>query len=87
MTIDLDIFTRGEDLDIALYADPDFTELIAESTGENHAGSMTESFTTACNNGGIYFLRVFSPGEGPTPAVAHITLTVDPNESLSYRSV
>jgi len=65
LIIDLDIFTWGEDLDIALYADQDMTVLVQDSTGENHYNSSTESIFMGDVDPGVeYFLKVYSPGEG-----------------------
>ncbi len=65
MAIDLDIFTWGEDLDIALYSDREMTQLVNDSTGPNHFDSSFESIGAAdLEIGHEYYIRVFSPAEG-----------------------
>ena len=64
LAIELDIFTWGEDLDIALYSDEAMTELLQEATGPNHAGSSTEAVSVNALPGEEYFLRVYSPAPG-----------------------
>jgi hypothetical protein len=64
LMVDLDIFTWGEDLDIALYSDRDLTDLVAESTGPNHADSSTESIFAEVTAGKEFFLKVYSAGAG-----------------------
>jgi subtilisin family serine protease len=61
LSIDLDIYTWGENLDMALYSDVDMTQLVEESTGENHADSSTESISLDVEAGEEYFLKVYSP--------------------------
>jgi len=64
MTIDLDIFTWGENLDIALYSDQAMTNLIASSTVVNHANSSFESITVMVDGETNYYLKVYSPAVG-----------------------
>jgi hypothetical protein len=64
MTVYLDIYTWGEDLDLGLYSDSGLTDLICESTIENHATSSWESLFTGVVEGTEYYLKVYSPAEG-----------------------
>jgi len=64
LEFDLDIFTWGEDLDIALYPNPWFSQLIVGSTGENHAGSSREIMEAGVIEDQTYFLKIFSPELG-----------------------
>ncbi len=60
----LDIYTWGQDLDMALYPNPWFYQMIADSTGENHADSSFESIVTGVHEGATYYLSVYSPDLG-----------------------
>ena len=64
VSVDLDIFTWGEDLDLAAYSDVGMTQLIAQSTGPNHAGSSTEHVDIGATNGQTYYVKVYSPAKG-----------------------
>jgi len=65
LIIDLDIFTWGENLDIALYSDRDMTQLVDSSTTVNHFNSSAESiFLSDVTSGVEYFLKVYSAGAG-----------------------
>jgi hypothetical protein len=64
MSVCLDIFAWGENLDMALFADPELTQMIAESTGENHADSSWESINAGVQAGLTYYLKVCSPALG-----------------------
>jgi len=64
MTFYLDIFTWGEDLDMALYGDPEMTKLLAEATTENHADSSWESMSADVLQNTDYYLKIYSPAEG-----------------------
>ncbi|MCX6646742.1 MAG: S8 family serine peptidase [bacterium] len=60
----LDIFTWGEDIDMAIFADPSMSEMISESTGENHADSSFEITDISVTEGSTYYLSVYSPDLG-----------------------
>jgi len=60
----LDIFTWGENIDMALYADPGLTDLIGTATGENHAESSYESLVAGALEGDSYYLSVYAPDFG-----------------------
>jgi len=60
----LDIYTWGEDLDMTLYRNPWFSQVFAESTGENHADSSNESIMIYVHEGETFFLEVNSPALG-----------------------
>ncbi len=62
--IDLDIFTWGEDLDMALYSDPEMTNMIMSATGPNHAASSFHAMIMNGVAGKKYFLKVYSPALG-----------------------
>jgi len=65
LIIDLSIFTWGENLDVAVYADKEMTDLVAESTGPNHYNSSLEHLDVdGVNEGEKYFIRVYSPAPG-----------------------
>jgi len=64
LIIDLDIFTWGENLDIALYSDSGLTNLVEDSSGANHYNSSSESIFMDVEPGVEYFLRVYSPASG-----------------------
>ena len=90
--VDLDIFTFGEDLDIALYADPMMNYPLIESSGPNHADSSHEFLSFGVQKGMEYYLSVYSPDIGNSTTYGlhleyiedSITLT---GESLSPVSV
>jgi len=58
--VHLDIYTGGESLDLTVYSDPEMTELVGMSTGENHAGSSFESVLIDTQPGEEYFIKVES---------------------------
>ena len=60
----LDIYTWGENLDLAVYSDPEMTNLAAQSTVVNHANSSFEELNLNVLKGEQYYLRVYSPAEG-----------------------
>jgi len=64
LNIDLDIYSWGENLDIALYSDKAMTSLIAKSDTVNHATSSFENITTMFAGGVPYYLSVYSPADG-----------------------
>jgi subtilisin family serine protease len=64
LMISLDIFTWGEDLDMALYSDPMMLNMIDSSTGPNHADSSFEQIIVNGVAGTRYFLKVYSPALG-----------------------
>jgi len=64
LVIELEIFTWGENLDLAIYRDAAMTELIEDSIGPNHAGDNYESIMLNCEPGQEYFLKVYSPAPG-----------------------
>lgn len=64
LSIYLDIYTWGEDLDLRLYSDPEMTNQVGVSLGPNHHDSSYEEMTLPVSAGEEYFLRVLSPGAG-----------------------
>jgi subtilisin family serine protease len=64
MEVYLDIFAWGENVDLALFADPWLTQMIADSTVENHADSSFETIDTDVLEGEAYYLSVYSPEFG-----------------------
>jgi len=60
----LDIFTWGENLDMALYADEDMTELIDSGLVVNHATSSFEEISLDAESGEDYYLEIFPASEG-----------------------
>ncbi len=65
VSITLDIYTWGEDLDLEVYSDQAMTDLIASSSGPNHYDSSTEWVGfNGLGPGEERFLRVLSPEEG-----------------------
>lgn len=65
LIINFDIYTLGENLEIAVYADEQLTQLLGSAIGENHAGSNTEElFINNLLAGQEVFIRVFSAGPG-----------------------
>lgn len=60
----LDIFTWGEDVDMALFADPNLQVMLGSATGENHADSSYESMVTNVLEGNAYYLSVYTPDIG-----------------------
>lgn len=63
LRIYLDIYTWGENLDIAVYSDENLTSLIDSSTTVNHADSSYEEIILPAFVG-IVFLDVYSPAPG-----------------------
>ena len=63
-SIYLDIFTWGEDLDMALYSDVEMTDLIMSATGANHASSSFHEMIVDGEAGESYYLKVYSPALG-----------------------
>ncbi len=64
LIIELDIYTWGEDLDIALYSDQGMTNLVEISNIENHYDSSFESIFMGVLGGEEYFLKVYAPEPG-----------------------
>jgi len=64
LAIRLDVFTFGENIDLALYSDLEMTNMVAESTTENHAGTSFEEIDFPDADPGEYFLKVYSPAVG-----------------------
>ncbi len=64
LVLEMDIFTWGTDLDLAVYSDRQLTQLIEESVGPNHAGTSRESILLNVTEGEEFFLKVFSPSVG-----------------------
>jgi len=62
--VGMDIFTWGENLDMALYSDLDLTQLVEESSGANHYYSSFEEISFEVEAGTEYFLRIFSSESG-----------------------
>ena len=60
----LDIYTWGEDLDIAVYGDKDMTEFLGDSTGPNHAGTSYHELSLPSTPGEDFYVKVFSPAPG-----------------------
>jgi hypothetical protein len=60
----LDIYTWGEDLDIAVYSDKEMTQLVGDSTGANHAGSSYHELALPCTPGDDFYVKVYSPAPG-----------------------
>jgi len=86
LTIDLDIFTWGENLDLALYSDKAMTNLIDQAVIVNHADSSFENITLMVDGGTDYYLKVYSPAEGNSTTFGldinydynEVTITGDP---------
>ncbi len=68
LILSLDIFTWGENLDLAVYSDPGMSELMGESAVENHCGSSFEKLLLHVSAGEDYYIRIFSPGIGNSTA-------------------
>jgi hypothetical protein len=64
LLINLDIFTLGENLDLAVYSDAEMTELVDSATGPNHAGSSFEELFVNATAGQEFFIKVYSPVVG-----------------------
>ena len=64
VALTLDIYTWGEDLDLAIYSDKEMTNLISDSTGPNHAGSSYQELSVACTKGEDFYVKVYSPAPG-----------------------
>ncbi len=64
LIIELEILTWGEDLDMALYADPNLTELVDSSTGANHYNSSFESINMTVEPNEDYYIWIYSPQVG-----------------------
>jgi len=87
LTVYLDIFTWGEDLDIALYSDVAMTDLIVESTIENHATSSWESLYTGVIADTDYYLKVYSPAEGNSTTYGVTVSYTENNLTLDGQSI
>jgi len=94
LIIDLDIFTWGENLDIALYSDHSMTTLIDESVIVNHADSSFENITLMVDASTEYYLSVYSPAAGNSTTYGldinynynTLTVTGDPINPVSANS-
>ncbi len=64
LIVDLDIFTWGEDLGIALYSDQAMSNLVQMSDVENHYDNSFESIIISVEAGVEYFFKVFAPEIG-----------------------
>jgi len=64
LKIYLDIYTWGENLDMALYSDEDMTLLIDSDLTVNHATTSFEEINLNVEAGEDYYLEIFSPSEG-----------------------
>ncbi|MCX6645808.1 MAG: S8 family serine peptidase [bacterium] len=60
----LDIFTYGENLDIAVYSDLAMTNLVGQGIVVNHAGTSFEEVILAAYSGLTYYIKVYSPAVG-----------------------
>jgi hypothetical protein len=60
----LDIYTWGENLDLALYSDKGLTNQVAISNVVNHFYSSSESINVAVSPCSEYYLKVYSPSPG-----------------------
>jgi len=78
LTVYLDIYTWGENLDVALYSDLAMSDLIVSSTIENHADSSWESLFTGVLADTNYYLAVYSPSEGNSTTYG-VTVSFSPN--------
>ncbi len=79
LTIDLDIFTWGENLDIAVYShyslSPSF--LIDESTGANHYYNSSEQLQIPSTAGSTYFIKVSAPNMGDSTSYGLSTSVIE----------
>jgi hypothetical protein len=83
----LDIFTWGEDIDMAIFADPSMSEIISESTGENHADSSFEITDIYVTEGTAYYLSVYSPDLGNSTTYGLKIDYVDNSLDIIYESI
>jgi len=83
----LDIFTWGEDIDMALYQDPSFSQMIESSTGENHAGSSFEIITATVQEGSEYYLGVESAGFGNSTTYGLRINYIENELNLTHESI
>ncbi len=79
MTVTLDIYTWGENLDIALYSDVAMTNLIDQSTIVNHYNSSYEYVYGSVVAGTDYYLRIYSPALGNSTTYG-VTVEYEPND-------
>ena len=64
LAVDLEIYTWGENLDLQVFSDPGMTDLVAESTVENHFDSSHEVLNIDVTAGQDLYIRIYSPAEG-----------------------
>ncbi len=81
-TIYLDIFTWGEDLDMAVYSDPHLTDLMGESTTENHADSSWEEITVFVQANTDYYLKIYTPAVGNSTTYGLYITELPSSESI-----
>ena len=80
LAISLDIFTWGQDIDMALYYDREMTQLLGESFGENHASNSYEFISAGVYKDENYYLSVYSPEIGNSTTYG-LNLEYQTNES------
>ncbi len=76
LTVDLDIFTYGEDLDLEIYSDPSMLPeyLFDSSDNDNHGNDCHEVGGGMVEPGETYYIRIYTAGSGDSSAYG---LTVD----------
>ncbi len=83
MTVTIDIFTFGEDVDMAIYSDIAMTNLIDESTIENHFNSSYEIVEASVVSGTTYYVKIYSPAVGNSTTYGVTVDLIDNNLDVS----
>ena len=70
LIVDLDIYSWGENLDLAVYDDPSMTDdhLLSSSTSANHYNRSHESVGIPCTVGKTFYIKVYTAATGDSSA-------------------
>lgn len=78
LTVILDIYTWGEDLDLAIYSDPQLTDLIDSDDDPNSYADSKEQVIIVCESGQTYYIRVSAAHSGDSSSY-ELSATVEPS--------
>jgi len=79
----LDIFTWGESVDMALFSDVNMTNMITDSTGENHYNTSSEWLTAPVVEDENYYLKVYSHAEGDSTTYGLMVEYIDNDVTIT----
>ena len=89
LTVDLDIYTWGENLDLQIYSDPSMAPeyLVDSSTIVNHTNNSHEVSGVQCEPGQTYYIRVYTAGNGNASEYSISVRVVDNYLSIDSGSI